>query len=54
MDQTEWSPPTWQRETPDEVAKYIWCPGCAVPATAGRPGMTRSHICGKKATEEES
>jgi hypothetical protein len=42
-----WSPPTWQRTTPEEVAKDIWCPGCAIPATAGLP-KTTLHICDKR------
>ncbi len=41
-----WSPPIWQRLSFEEVAKDIWCPGCAIPATAGLP-KTIPHICKK-------
>ncbi len=43
---SEWSPPTWQRVTPDKLTKDIWCPGCAVYVTAGLP-KTVLHICDK-------
>jgi hypothetical protein len=47
---SDWSPPTWQRVTPDELVKYIWCPGCAIPATVSLVSFPKTipHICDKK------